>query len=259
VALGVVAIGIVGFFFFQSLTSPAYACSTIWTPTPTAEPAPGATDRLGYVQDDQGREHVSAGTVVRYTLCPPASGKHFNASGRGPIKPLVYGPDDKQPPGGWIHNMEHGAMVILYRCQAPPAGAPSGSAPTGDGCTDAGQQALKQLYDEWPASPICGIPPHLLSPVIARFDDMAWPYAALLWDLVLPLDHLDRDAILAFFAQQAEVTNPEKQCQPASPSPGATEAPAATASPEPSATSAAPAVTSSPEASASGAAVSPSP
>ena len=121
-ALGVVAIGIVGFFLFQGLTSPAYACSTIWTPAPTAEPAPSATARLGYVQDDQGREHVSAGTVVKYTLCPPASGKHFNASSRGPIKPLLYGPDDKQPPGGWIHNLEHGAMIILYRCQAPQIG-----------------------------------------------------------------------------------------------------------------------------------------
>ena len=103
---------------------------------------------------------------------------------------------------------------------------------------------MKQLYDDWPTSPRCGIPPHLIAPVIARFDDMAWPYAALLWDLVLPLDHFDRDAILAFYAQQGEVTNPEKQCQPASPSPGATTAPA---------------VTASPEASASGAAVSPSP
>jgi len=249
VALGIVAIGLLGFFFVQGLTSPAYACSTIWTPVPTAEPAPSASPRLGYVQDDMGREHV-----------PPASGKHFNASGQGPIKPALYGPDDKKAPGAWIHNLEHGAMVILYRCQAPPEGAPSGASPAGDSCTDAGQQALKQLYDDWPASPICGIPPHLLSPVIARFDDMAWPYAAILWDLVLPLDHLDRDQILAFFAQQADVTNPEKQCQPASPSPGATAAPAATASSEPSATtSAAPAVTAVPGASGSPVAASPSP
>ena len=258
--LGVAALGLVGFFFFQSLTSPAYACSTIWTPAPTSEPAPGASPRLGYVQDDQGREHVAAGTVIKYTLCPPASGKHFAASGLGPIKPALYGPDDKQPPGGWIHNMEHGGLVILYRCQAPPAGASSGALPAGDGCTDAGQQALKQLYDDWPASPICGIPPHLLSPVIARFDDMAWPYAALLWDLVLPLDHFDRDAILAFYAQEGERTNPEHQCAAPTASPGPTTAPAATSSPEPSlTTSPAPSAAVTPEASASEAAVSPSP
>jgi hypothetical protein len=254
VALGVVAIGALGFFFFQGLTSPAYACSTIWTPAATAEPAPSATARLGYVEDDMGREHVAVGTAIKYTLCPPASGKHFNASSQGPIKPALYGPDDKQAPGGWIHNMEHGGLVLLYRCQPPPAGSPSGTASTGDGCTDAAQQAMKQLYDDWPASPICGIPPHLIAPVIARFDDMAFPYAALLWDLVLPMDHFDRDQILAFWTQQAETTNPEKQCQAPTPAPGATTAPAVTTSPEPSATSAAP---SAPAASAS--AVSPSP
>ncbi len=142
VALGVVAIGVLGLFFFQGLTSPAYACSTIWTPAPTAEPAASATARLGYVQDDQGRQHVAAGTVIKYTLCPPASGKHFSASGQGPIKPALYGPDDKQAPGGWIHNMEHGGLVVLYRCSAPPAGAPSGTSLAGDGCTGAAQQAM---------------------------------------------------------------------------------------------------------------------
>ncbi|HYN70388.1 MAG TPA: hypothetical protein VEX41_09280 [Candidatus Eisenbacteria bacterium] len=265
VALGVAVLGLLGFFAFQGLTSPAYACSTIWTPAPTAEPAPGATARLGYVQDDMGREHVTPGTVVRYTFCPPASSKHYNASGLGPIKPALYGPDDRQAPGGWIHNMEHGGLVLLYRCGEPAAGAPSGALPAGEGCTDAGQRALKQLYDDWPASPVCGVPPHLIGPVIARFDDMAWPYAAILWDLVLPLDHFDRDAILAFYAQQGERTNPEAQC--AAPTPGATTAPTETASPAPSVASSpaavtsspAPAVTASPEASPSGPAVSPSP
>ena len=37
---------------------------------------------------------------------------------------------------------------------------------------------------------------------IARFDDMAYPYAALLWDEVLPLQTLDTQQILAFFQQQ---------------------------------------------------------
>jgi hypothetical protein len=261
VAIGVVAIGVLGFVFFQGLTSPGYGCSTIWTPAPTSAPAPGATPRIGYVEDDMGREHAPESADIRYTFCPPASGPHFARSGFGPIKPAVYGPDDKQAPGGWIHNMEHGGLVVLYRCSAPSAaGAPSGALPAGDGCSDAAQQAMKQLYDDWPASPICGIPPHLIAPVFARFDDMAWPYAALLWDLVLPLDHFDRDAILAFYAQQGERTNPEKQCPEPTASPGASTAPAETASPEASVTTPpASSLSTSPEASASGAAVSPSP
>ena len=51
----------------------------------------------------------------RYTFCPPASGSHYNAAGLGPIVPRVFGPDDSVGPPNWIHNLEHGGLVILYR------------------------------------------------------------------------------------------------------------------------------------------------
>jgi hypothetical protein len=213
----VVVAAAVGFLLLSG-TQKAYACSIEWEPSPTASPAPGATPRLGYVVPDLGRSHVAAGTVVRYTICPPASGQHYNAAAAGPIQPKVYGPDDEALPEGWIHNLEHGALVVLYRCP-------------GDACTDAGQTAFKQFFATFPASPICGIPPARLSPVIARFDDMKFPIAAIVWDVILPLQTFDQAQILAFFNQQAERTNPEQQCA----LPSASPAPAApSASPEPS-------------------------
>ena len=69
----------------------------------------------GYVQPDMGRRHVAVGEKVTYTYCPPASGSHYNAANAGPIQPRFYGPNDRVLPEGWIHNLEHGAMVILYR------------------------------------------------------------------------------------------------------------------------------------------------
>jgi hypothetical protein len=57
---------------------------------------------------------------------------------------------------------------------------------------------------------------------------MNWPYAALLWGLVLPMDSLDTAQVSAFFAQQGERTNPEPLC--ARP----TEAPAPVETPGPS-------------------------
>jgi hypothetical protein len=104
-------------------------------------------------------------------------------------------------PEGWVHNLEHGALVVLYK------GA------EGD------QAALRSLFDAVPNSPICGFPPggNAPSPVVARFDDMAWPYAALVWDRVLPLETVDTAVILDFYARYGERTNPEKLC--ASPSP----------------------------------------
>jgi hypothetical protein len=148
---------------------------------------------------------------VTYTYCPPASGAHINATGVGPILPRLYGPGDRTLPEGWIHNLEHGAMVILYRGRS---GDP--------GVTDDGQAQLRALYDEFPASPVCRIPPGTTQgPVIARFDDMATPYAALVWGRVLPLDQLDSARILDFWRISGERTNPEAQCAPPSADPGA--------------------------------------
>lgn len=210
-------------FVFVSAASPAFACTQEWVPTPTASPAAGAPANPGYVQPDMGRTHVPVGQKVTYTYCPPASGSHYNASGSGPIQPRLYGPSDKALPEGWIHNLEHGAMVILYRgLEGDP------------GVTDAGQAALQDLFSAFPVSPVCGIQPGTSTgPVIARFDDMATPYAAVLWGRALPLNELDTTQILDFWQIWGERSNPEKQC--ATPS----AAPSAPASPETSPSSAA--------------------
>ena len=69
-----------------------------------------------------GRSH--AVTVPQnYLYCPPASGTHLNAAGLGPIQPRVYKPDDKVGPPNWVHNLEHGGMVVLYRNDSPGATA----------------------------------------------------------------------------------------------------------------------------------------
>ena len=65
--------------------------------------------------------------------------------------------------------------------------------------------------------------------MFTRFDDMPYPYAAIVWDMVLPLQTLDENAILAFYTAYAEQFNPERQCAYPSPTPGA-----ATPSPAPS-------------------------
>jgi hypothetical protein len=165
-----------------------------------------------------GNSHVAVGTVVKYTYCPPASGRHYFASGQGPIAARPYGPNDVVIPEGWVHNLEHGGLVILYK------GA------------EADQTALRALFDAVPVSPVCGFEPggNSPGPVIARFDDMAWPYAALVWDRVLPMETLDQAAVLDFYARYGERTNPEKLCNPsASPSAAPAESPSAAPSQSP--------------------------
>jgi hypothetical protein len=213
----VAIVGLVGFGLFTAATTPTFACSNIWEPTPTASPGPNTSPQPGYVQPDMGNEHVSTGTTVTYTYCPPASGRHYNQSGAGPITSRVYGPQDTVGPTGWIHNLEHGGIVILYRTD-------------GEGATEPGQAALRELFDGYPPSPVCGFQPGTNGPVIAPFDDMVWPYAALVWGRVLPMETLDRDAVVAFDQAFGERTNPEKFCEP-SPAPSAGASASASAAP----------------------------
>ena len=143
--IGAAAVVLVVGGLFLGASSPAYACTTILQPEPAASVAPGETPRLGQVTRDLGRTHVIVGSSVTYEFCPPTSGSHYNAPGSGPIPDLFYAQDQATVPEGWVHNMEHGAMVVLYRCP--------------EGCGADAQAALGAVQGQLPASPLCGFPP----------------------------------------------------------------------------------------------------
>ncbi|MEZ4596324.1 MAG: DUF3105 domain-containing protein [Chloroflexota bacterium] len=66
-----------------------------------------------------GRTHVVQGTSVKYAYCPPASGDHYNlGGGQAPLPRRLFGPDDAVLPQQWIHNLEHGYVVLLYRARS---------------------------------------------------------------------------------------------------------------------------------------------
>jgi hypothetical protein len=240
IALAVVVVVVgVSAFVFASAAAPAYACSSI----DTVQPA--ASGELGQVQPDMGNAHVQLGDKITYPVCPPASGKHVNRSGFGPLQPKVYGPDDQSAPTGWIHNLEHGGLVLLYSC-------------TKGACDDATIAQLRAFSTGFPASAVCGLSPGTVGPVVARFEDMPTRFAALVWDRVLYLDTLDAAAIYDFFTRYAErvvdgswVAPPEPQC--AAPSPSPTVGPSASPTPGVSPSGAAsPSAAPSPSASAAG-------
>ncbi|HEY5628022.1 MAG TPA: DUF3105 domain-containing protein [Candidatus Limnocylindrales bacterium] len=205
----------VGIALYAQAASPAYACETVDT---VQSPAPG---ELGQVQPDQGNQHVQTGDKVQYGTCPPASGKHINQQGSGPIQPKVYGPNDQAVPNEWVHNLEHGGLVLLYSCDK---GA----------CDSASLAALQTFSDQFPTSPVCGLKPGFVSPVIARFEQMPTKYAALLWDRVLYLNSLDTQTIDQYFLRYGErlasdgklIAPPEPQCSAPSAPPAASSSPA---------------------------------
>lgn len=217
VIVAIVAIG--GAWIFLGATQPAFACGSILQPEPSATPAADATPRLGQVTQDLGRNHVATGTKVTYDFCPPTSGPHYNDARFGPIAPRFYGQDDTTAPEGWVHNLEHGQMVVLYRCP--------------EGCTPAAQTELSALQGQIPASPLCALPA-TSSVVVTRFDDLPTPYAVVTWGRVMFLDTLDVPTIIAYHDQNAD-RGPEPQCQNAVPgaSPSASPSPQSFASPSP--------------------------
>jgi hypothetical protein len=66
---------------------------------------------------DEGAAHFPTGTALTYCTKPPSSGDHFSewAAYRYYDKPVPY--------GYLVHSMEHGAVIVYYKCA-------SGSCPT---------------------------------------------------------------------------------------------------------------------------------
>ena len=143
IGVAVAAVVLVGgAFLFLGASAPAYACSTVLAPSPAPSAGPDATPRLGQVTRDLGRAHVETGSRVTYEFCPPTSGVHYNGEPDGPIPTRFYSSKETALPQGWIHNLEHGQMVVLYRCPEGCADFGPGGTPGAPGA-DPGEPALR--------------------------------------------------------------------------------------------------------------------
>ena len=150
---------------------------------------------------DLGKFHVAdPGATIRYDYCPPASGDHYNIAGVAPMPAAIYPPATERAPGFWVHNLEHGYTVALYRC-------PSGQLGVGECISQAEYNQLEQFFNQAPRPPVSACPKKL---VVARFDEMSSDFALLAWDRVLLLDEFDIDKAMTFTEQWTEhVAAPE--------------------------------------------------
>jgi hypothetical protein len=174
------------------------------SPTPEPSPAPEPTARLGFPTADMGRLHVPTGQPITFQYCPPASGPHYNQAGVAPLPPAVYQPAQERAPGYWLHNVEHGYVVVLYRC-------PSGQLGVGDCITRDELNQLEAFHAQAPQPPVSTCPSKTM---VARFDSMTTRFAYLVWDRVLLVDEFDLDEALTFAEQWMEydpIVLPERQ------------------------------------------------
>ena len=83
---------------------------------------------------NEGWIHVAEGSVITYRANPPASGPHY------PVWARYEEHNTTVARGYWVHNLEHGGIVFLYRPSAP-AGAVT---------------VLRDAYRALPNDPACG-------------------------------------------------------------------------------------------------------
>jgi len=136
-----------------------------------------------------GRNHVVG--PVKYAFCPPTSGDHYSIPGQAPMQPAVYPPSQERYPMYWVHNLEHGYVVLAYRC-------PSGVLGQGDCISQADFDGIQKWYDDAPAPTKSTCAKKVLA---VRFDTMNTRFALLAWDRALLLDVWEPQNA-ATFAQQ---------------------------------------------------------
>ena len=105
---------------------------------------------------------------------PPVFGNHYDT----PRPPNVY--DSPVPEGNFIHDLEHGGIVILYNCPS--------------GCPDEVNQ-FKGLLNSLPRSRDF----NEVKLVVSPNSKIQAPIALLAWDYEQDLQSYDADAIRAFY------------------------------------------------------------
>lgn len=124
----------------------------------------------------EGAQHVPSDMQVTYASNPPASGMHYPAWGS-------WGEHGSPlPRGNYVHNLEHGGVVLLYRCTQP--------------CPDV-VSALRAVMAARPQDSACTAP--LRSRVVLTADPLLdVPVAAAAWNYVYRADCVDAPSLNSF-------------------------------------------------------------
>lgn len=170
------------------LSAPATGPTPSPVSTPTAAPAatPGGPPvaRVEIAVPDEGSQHLPVGTTATYQANPPASGPHWSRVGVAPVEPGFY--EEPVRPEQWIHNLEHGYVVVLYDCGGP--------------CGQERLDELRNLLAAAPPSEIFG----QVKLVIAPYAGLPFPIAAIAWDVVMHFDGYDEQGLLAFYGRHVD-------------------------------------------------------
>jgi hypothetical protein len=170
-ASGVLLLGCGGGDGGAPVTGPSSdpGCSAVVTPVP-----------------NEGWSHVPEGSTVNYRANPPASGPHY------PVWARYQEHASAVARPYWVHNLEHGAIVFLYRPDAPAAVV----------------SALRDAYRSLPNDPACGHRRALLTPDPA----LTRATSVVAADFVVAADCVNA-GLIRDFATGRRGLGPEQVCQ----------------------------------------------
>jgi hypothetical protein len=162
-------------------------CGGGGTNTPSTPPVDnGSCTMTESAVANEGWVHVAEGSAVNYQHNPPASGPHYPVW----LRYQAYTTAQARP--YWVHNLEHGAIVLVHRPDAPAATV----------------AALTDTFRALPNDSQCGAPRALLTPD----PQLARPVAVIAANFVLEGDCVSPDAIRRFtLAHRAQ--GPENICE----------------------------------------------
>jgi len=112
------------------------------TTAPAESASPGSPDQVGETQPIQEGIHIQPPQKASYQTDPPSSGAHYSIPGQATANWGFY--DRSIAPEYYVHNLEHGGVVLLYNCSGVAAD-----------CT-ADQASVKDFVSKLPKDPQFG-------------------------------------------------------------------------------------------------------
>lgn len=174
-----------------------------WPAPKGIQPAVGSAQQVGErVLVEQGI-HISPPQRTHYATDPPTSGQHYSLRGTAPAAWGFY--DHALDPEVWIHNLEHGGVVILYNCS--PATSSPGTNPA-QGASSSCADDQRKISDFVSAAPQDALF-QKVKIVATEYPVPGHPFAIVAWGWRVFMDSWDDAEAERFY--EAHVDNgPEK-------------------------------------------------
>jgi len=184
-ATGVLAVALVTLAVAYYTSTPTRSVSQA-PAQPSAQPPaspPASGTSIGESQPLQDAIHIDVGQKASYQTDPPSSGPHYSIPGQAPMSWGYY--DRTMAPEYWVHNLEHGGVVLLYNCAQD--------------CTE-DQAKVKDFVSRAPKDPQFGE----VKMVAVKYVGPGHRFAMVAWGWRFFMDTWDADQAQQFYTQHVD-------------------------------------------------------